>query len=90
MGKESKKSTTVKDFGFHVAADVLWKLHIEEKRKMQKKVLYMLKRNVEIKAQTFVKLGLYKSLILPVPLYGFTCLAAGRTENQILKNFKKR
>ena len=49
----------------------------------------MLKRIVAIKESTSVKLGLPKSLILPVQLYNFTCLTAGRTENQILKKNPK-
>ena len=87
MGKDLTKSTTVKDLGIHVAADVSWKQHIEEKMKKANKVLYMLKRNVATKVNTFVKLGLYKSLILPVLLYDFTCLTARRTEIQILEKF---
>ena len=90
MGKDLAKSTTVKDLGIHVAADVSWKLHIEERMKKANKVLYMLKRNVENKVNTFVKLGLYKSLILPVLLYGFTCLTAGGTEIKILEKFQKK
>ena len=90
MGKDLVKSTTVKDLGIHVVADVSWKQHIEERMKKANKVLYMIKRNVATKVNTFVKLGLCKSLILPVLLYGFTCLTAGRTENQILEKFQKR
>ena len=88
MGKDLAKSTTVKDLGIHVAADVSWK-HIEERMKNANKVLYMLKRNIATKVNTFVKLGLCKSLIFPVLLYGFTCLTAGRTEIQILEKFQK-
>ena len=90
MGKNLAKSTTVKDTGIHVAADVSWKQHIEERMKKANKVLYMLKRNVATKVNTFVKMGLYKSLILPVLLYGFTCLIAGSTEIQILEKFQKK
>ena len=90
MGKDLAKSTTVKNLGIHMAADVSWKQHIEERMKKANKVLYMLKRNVATKVNTFVKLGLYKSLILPVLLYGLTCLTAGRTEIQILEKFQKK
>ena len=90
MGKVLAKSVTVKDLGIHVAADVSWKQHIGERMKKANKVLYMLKRNDANKVNTFVKLGLYKSLILTVLLYGFTCLNAGRTEIQILEKFQKR
>ena len=39
MGKDLAKSTTVKDLGIHVAADVSWKQHIEERKKKANKVL---------------------------------------------------
>ena len=55
MGKDLANTTTVKDLGIHVAADVSWKQHIEERMMKANKVLYMLKRNV---VNTFVKLGL--------------------------------
>ena len=89
-GKDLEKSTAVKDLGIHVPADVSWKQHIEERMKKANKVLYMLKRNVATKLNTFVKLGLYKSLIPPVLLYSCTCLTAGRTEIQILEKFQKK
>ena len=89
MGKELAKSTTVKDLGIHVAGDISWKQQIEERTKKANKVLYMLKRIVAIKVNTLVKFGLYKYLILPVLLYGFTCLTA-RTEIQILEKFQKK
>ena len=49
----------------------------------------MLKQNVAIKVNTFVKLVLHKSFILQVLLYGFKCLTAGRTEIQILEKLRK-
>ena len=60
-----------------MAADVLWKVHIEGSIKKANNFFYMLKRNVAIKLNPFV--GLFKSLILPVLLYDFTCLNAGKT-----------
>ena len=56
MTRELAKSTTIKDLGIHVAADLSWKQHIQERTKKANKVLYMLKRNVAIKVNTFVKL----------------------------------
>ena len=90
MEKDLAKSTTVKDLGIHVAADVWWKQHIDERMKKANKVLYLLKRNVATKVNTFVKIGLYKYLILSVLLYGFTFSTAGRTEFQILEKFQKK
>ena len=91
MGNALAKTSNVKDLGIHVAADISRKQHIEEKMTKTNKVLCMLKRNIAIKVNTFVReLGLYKSLILPVLLYGFTGLTAGRNELQILEKFQKR
>ena len=61
MGKYLAKFATVKDLGNHVASDVSWKQHFEERMKKANKVLYMLKRNVATKVNTFKKFGLYKS-----------------------------
>ena len=52
-------------------------------------MLYLLRRNVAVKVQTLVKLGLYKSLILPVVLYGFACVFASRADLHLLENLKK-
>ena len=43
-----------------------------------------------MKVQTLVKLGLYKSLILPVLLYGFACVFASRADLHLLENFQKK
>ena len=48
-------------------------------------IVYMINRNVAISLNRFV--GLFKSLILPVLLYDFTCLNAGRTYTHILQKF---
>ena len=49
-----------------------------------------LRRNVAVKVQILVKLGLYKSLILPVLLYGFACVFASRADLHLLENFQKK
>ena len=83
-------SKTVKDLGMHVSDDLTWKMQIEERLRKANKVLYLLRRNVSVKVQTRVKLGLYKSLILPVLLYGFACVFASRADLHLLENFQKK
>ena len=89
VGKDLAKFTAVKDLGIHVASGVSWKQHIEERMKKAKKFCTCLSELLQLKQNTFVKLALYNSLILPVWLYGFTCLTAGRTEIKILEKFQK-
>ena len=60
-----------------------------EKRKANK-VLYLLRRNVAVQVKPLIELGLYKSLILPVLLYGFTCINPSRSELQNLERFQKK
>ena len=54
---------TVNYLSNHVSDNPTWKVHIEERLKKANKVLYLLRRNVAVKVQTLVKLGLNKSLI---------------------------
>ena len=83
-------SKIVKDLGIHVSDNLTWKMHIEERLRKANEVLYFLRRNVAVKVQTLVKLGLYKSLILPVLLYGFACVFASRADLHLLENFQKK
>ena len=70
-------SMVVKDLGIFVSGDLSWKVHIETRLKKANQVLYLLRRNLSAKINTFVKLGLYKSLILPVLLYGLSYIEGG-------------
>ena len=83
-------SKTVKDLGIHVSDNLTWKMHIEERLRKANKVLYLLRRNVAVKIQTFVELGLYKSLILPVLLYNFACVFASREDLHLLEKAQKK
>ena len=49
MGKDLAKSTTVKDLGIHVAADVSWKQHIERERRKQIKFCKCLSEMLQLK-----------------------------------------
>ena len=83
-------SNPVKGLGIQVSNKLTWEMHIEERLRKANEVLYFLRRNVAVKVQTLVKLGLYKSLILPVLLYGLACVFASRADLHLLEKFQKK
>ena len=80
----------IKDLGVNFKAYLTWNSLFEQRLKKANKVLYFLKRNIEHKDRTFLKLGLYKSLILPVLLLGLFCADVSRGIMRILESFQKR
>ena len=90
VGEDLAKADTVKDLGFHIKDDLSWSKHIEERLRKANKVLYLLRRNVAVQVKPLIKLGLYKSQILPVLLYGFTCTNPSWGELQNLECFQKK
>ena len=54
------------------------------------KMLYCLRRNVAYRVKTIVKLGLYKSIILPIVSYGLTCAHLTRGSIRDLEGFQKK
>ena len=88
MDQKLDHSKTVRDLGIHISHNLTWKKHIEERLRTANKVLYLLRRNVAVKVQTLVKLGLYKSVILPVLFYGFSCVFASRADFHLPENFQ--
>ena len=62
--------------------------HLEHRVKNANIVLYLLKRNISPKISTNIKLGLYKSVILPLLVYGLQCVALIKTELTVLKTAK--
>ena len=64
MDQKLDHSETVNDLGIHVSDNLTWIIYIEERLRKANKVLYLLRRNVAVKVQTFVKLGLYQFVVL--------------------------
>ena len=58
--------------------------------KKANKVLYWMQRNVAVQVKTVLKLGLCKSLTLPVLLYGFTCVSASREDLHLVEQFQRK
>ena len=54
---------------------ISWKAHNDARLKKLNHVYYLLRKNVQSNVKTLTKLGLYKSPLLPVLLYGFLCVA---------------
>ena len=71
---------------------VNWSTYIDIKHRIEKanKVLFCLRRNVSFNVKFSVKLGLHKSVIPPVLLYGMNCAYQSRTDQRKLKNFQRR
>ena len=90
VGEDLANADTVKDLWIHIKDDLSWSKHIEERLRKANKVLYHLRRNVAVEVKPLIKLGLYKSLILPVLLNGFTCTNLSRSELQIFERFQKK
>ena len=90
LDQKLDQSKTVKDLGIHVSDNLTWKLHIDERLRKANKMLYLLRRNVAVKVQTLVELGLYKALILPVLLYSFAFVFASRADLHLLENAQKK
>ena len=82
-------SEVVKDLGIHIHESLSSVKHLEHRVKKANIVLYLLKRNISPKIATIAKLGLYKSVIVPVLVYGLQCVAPTKTELTVIKKFKK-
>ena len=50
--------------------------------KKAKRVSYRIRKNIAIRVDTFIKLGLYKSPILPILLYGLDFLLLAKSDLQ--------
>ena len=86
VGEDLANADTVKDLGIHIKDDLSWSKHIGERLRKANKVLYLLRRNFAVQNKPLIKLGLYKSLILPVLLYVFICV---RTSQIALRNHER-
>ena len=70
-----------KDLGVYVTTDLKWDIHKKKSASKALGVLFMLKRRSPRLTPT-VKLKLYKSMVLPVLLYGSVCWFANVTNTK--------
>ena len=71
LGGKLDSKQAIKDLGVTLQKDPSGRLYVDTRIFKANQVFYML-RNMHLKV---VKLGLYKSLVLPVLLCGFNCVA---------------
>ena len=81
-GSLLETSAGVKDLGIRF-------IHLEERMKKANRVFYSL-RNVAFKVNMCIKLGLYKSMILPVLMYGSSCRNLNRGDMRNLERFQRK
>ena len=89
-GNRVPQPKSIKDLGIHMLGDLSWSTHLNERLKKANKILYSLRQNVAYNVNTFVKLGLYKSILLPVLTYGCHCANFLRKDLQKLEFFQKK
>ena len=89
-GKPLKTDSEVRDLAITVGKNFSWTAHINNRLKKANRVFYGIRRNAAFKVNTFIKLGLYKSLILPILLYGLDCLTVVKYEHQSLQKLQRK
>ena len=78
-----------KDLGVYVTRDLKWNIHIKKSTKKALGVLFMLKRSSP-RLTPSVKLNLYKSIVLPLLLYGIVCWFANVKKTKVLESVQKK
>ena len=78
-----------KDLGVYVTRDLKWDIHIKKSANKALGVLFTLKRSSPHLTSS-VKLNLYKSMVLPVLLYGSVCWFANVTNIKVLESVQKK
>ena len=79
-GSLLQTSAGVKVLRIRIQSDLIRKIHSEERMKKANRVFYSWRRNVAFKIKMRIKLGLYKSMILPVLMYGSSCRCCLETD----------
>ena len=90
FGEPLKTEANVRDLGITLTSDLTWNMHISKKVAKANGVLYLLRRNVSQSVGARIKLGLYKSLVLPILLYGIQCIHLSKASMIILEKLQKR
>ena len=83
-----KKVSEEKDLGIIVKSDLGWTSHIKLRRGKALSTLRMLKRN-PLPLNTKTKLNLFKSMVIPVLLYGSACYQLNVEEMKLLEGAQR-
>ena len=90
VGEPLKTEANVRDLGITLTSDLTWNMHKSTKVAKENGVLYLLRRNVSQSVGARIKLGLYKSLVSPILLYGIRCIHLSKASMIILEKLQKR
>ena len=88
-GNEIQKHIVQKDLGLLISRDLKWADHIRAACNKAIGVLCLLKRSSPLLTMS-VKLNLFKSMIIPVLIYGSSCWYANIDNLKSLENVQKR
>ncbi len=88
-GDEIRQVQTQKDLGIHMSNDMKWNQHIKTAAKKALGVFFMLKRSSPSLTPP-TKMKLYKSMVLPVLIYGSTCWFANVENTKNLEGVQKK
>ena len=77
------------DLDLTISNDLKWNLHIDKACSKAIRVFHMIKRNVS-NLNTEAKLNLYKSMVVPVILYGSPCYGMSKYVMSELENIQRR
>ena len=89
-GSKLESSTEAKDLGYIVDYKLSWVKHIDMRLTKANKSFYLIRRNIAYKTLPLVKLGLYKSLLIPILIYGLSCTNLSRGDLVRLERFQKK
>ena len=80
----------IRDLRVYESDNLNWHAHISARLRKANSVFYLLTENISYKLQATCKLGLYKSLLLPVLTYGFYCASLSRAQMKRLEKLQNR
>ena len=81
---------TIKDLGVHIDKTLSWSNHLMARMKKANQIFYFAKRNVAKGVSQRVKLGVYKSAVLPLITFASSCFNTCRANLSKLERFQKR
>ena len=87
FGESLKTEANVRNLGISLTNDLTWNMHISKKVAKANGVLYLLRKNVSQSVGARIKIGLYKSLVLPNLLQ---CIHLSKASMIILEKLQKR
>ena len=80
----------VKELGINVSNKLTLSAHINARLNKANRSLYLIRRNVAYAVKPFIKLGLYKSLVLLFLLYGISCTTPSKSDLGNLEKLQRK